>query len=195
MANHLQTSYRPVPKLSPMILLELVLAAWIIEAIDQLLLGGFLDQFGVRPRSLMGLIGIPLMPFLHGNFSHLLSNTLPFLVLGYIMLKAEGRRFLYSSVYLIFLSGLGTWLISPANSVHIGASGLIYGYFGYILTRAWLDRHPLWMLTGIIVIIFYGGMIYGVLPNQSLQVSWQGHLCGLIAGIALGRRHRHFRPE
>ena len=171
-------------------LLDLLLIAWVIEAVDQFLLGGSLDRFGIHPRNFYGLLGIPLMPWLHGGFAHLSANTLPFLALGYIMLKSEGRRFFYSSAIIILLGGLGTWLIAGKGEVHIGASGLIYGYFGYVMTRAIIEKRPIWLLTGILVALFYGGMIFGVLPQNQLPVSWEGHLTGMLAGIWLGRRHK-----
>ncbi|MFC5050838.1 rhomboid family intramembrane serine protease [Rubritalea spongiae] len=174
-------------------LLDLVLLAWVIEAVDQFLLGGWLDRFGIHPRNPYGLIGIPLMPWLHGGFAHLSSNTLPFLTLGYIMIKSEGRRFFYSSAVIILLGGIGTWLIAGPGEVHIGASGLIYGYFGYVMTRAIIESRPLWLFTGILVALFYGSMLFGVIPSKDLPISWQGHLTGMLAGIWLGRRHKGMR--
>lgn len=171
-------------------LLDALLIAWVIEAVDQFILGGSLDKFGIHPRNLYGLLGIPLMPWLHGGFAHLSANTLPFLCLGYIMLKSEGRRFFYSSAIIILLGGFGTWLIAGKGEVHIGASGLIYGYFGYVMTRAIIEKRPIWLLTGILVALFYGGMIFGVLPQNQHSISWEGHLTGMLAGIWLGRRHK-----
>lgn len=176
-------------------LLDLVLIAWVVEAVDQWILGGFLDQFGVRPRSLWGLIGIPLMPWLHGGFGHLLSNTIPFLTLGWIMIRSEGRRFYYTSAVIILLCGIGTWLIAGKGEVHVGASGLIYGYFGYVMTRAFIEKKALWLFTGILVALFYGGMIVGVFPNSNHHMSWEGHLTGMLAGIWLGRRHKGLKSE
>lgn len=178
-----------------MYLLDLVLIAWIIEAVDQFLLGGSLDAFGIRPRSAYGLLGIPLMPWLHGGFGHLASNTLPFLTLGYIMLKSEGRRFIYTSSIIILLGGLGTWLIAGKGEVHIGASGLIYGYFGYVMTRAIIEKRALWLFTGILVALFYGGMILGVLPQNDRPISWEGHLTGMLAGIWIGRKHKGLKAN
>lgn len=176
-------------------LVDLVLLAWLIEGIDQLLLGGWLDNFGIHPRNPIGLTGIPLMPWLHGGFAHLSSNTLPFLTLGYIMIKSEGRRFFYTSIIIILLGGLGTWLIAEPGEVHIGASGLIYGYFGYVMTRAIIESRLLWLITGILVALFYGSMIFGVLPQSGQPVSWEGHLMGMLAGIWLGKRNRGMRSE
>lgn len=192
---HPRRNIQKIPRPTFSYLLDLVTIAWVLEAIDQFILGGWLDGFGVRPGSLFGLLGIPMMPWLHGGFGHLFSNTIPFLLLGYIMVKSEGRRFFYSSVVIILLGGFGTWLIGGKGSVHIGASGLIYGYFGYVMTRAFIESRPLWMLIGVLVALFYGSMIFGVLPQNGLAVSWQGHLAGMLAGVWLGKRHKGLRSE
>ncbi len=173
----------------PMSLRGLVLAVvfgYILEAIDFILPGQPLDAFGIRPRQLLGLIGIPLMPFLHGGFGHLISNTIPFFILGWIVLKAEKENFIVATTVIILLGGIGTWIIGSPG-LHIGASGLIYGYFGYVMTRAILERKPLWILIGVIVGVFFGGMIFGVVPVFAPnQISWEGHLCGMLAGAWFG---------
>ena len=163
-------------------LLAVVGFVWILEFIDLLPFLN-LDSFGVRPRSIFGLIGIPLMPFLHGDFSHLLSNTVPFLILGWIVLRAEKENFIVATVTIILLGGLGTWLIGSRTSIHIGASGLVYGYFGYVIIRALMERRPKWIAAGLFVGFFYGSMIFGVLPVFQQQISWEGHLCGMVAGM------------
>ncbi len=168
-------------------LLAAVAFVWGLEIID-LLPAINLDAFGVRPRSIFGLIGIPLMPFLHGDFSHLLSNTFPFLILGWIVLQAEKENFIVATVTIILLCGMGTWVIGSNNSVHIGASGLVYGYFGYVMVRAFMERRPKWIAAGLFVGIFYGSMIFGVLPVFTQEFSWEGHLCGMAAGMWFGYR-------
>jgi membrane associated rhomboid family serine protease len=175
-------------------LLAAVAFVWVIELIDLLPIIN-LDAFGVRPRSVFGLIGIPLMPFLHGDFAHLVSNTLPFLVLGWIVLRAEKENFMVATVTIILLGGIGTWLIGRSHSVHIGASGLVYGYFGYVMARAILERNAMWILTGLVVGFFYGSMILGVLPEFKQQISWEGHLCGMAAGIWFGWRRSRDNKE
>lgn len=163
------------------ILLALVAVGWAVEIID--LIPFFeLDSFGVRPREIKGLIGIPLMPFLHGDFSHLLSNTFPFIVLGWIVLKAERKKFILVSIIIILLGGLGTWLFGREHTIHIGASGLVYGYFGYVITRAFMERNFIWITTGLLVAFFYGSLIFGALPVQDQTISWEGHLFGMLAG-------------
>jgi len=173
----------------PMSMRGLVLAvvlAYILEAIDFILPGQPLDALGVRPRTLLGLIGIPLMPFLHGGFGHLISNTIPFLILGWIVMKAEKENFIVATTVIILLGGIGTWLIGSPG-LHIGASGLIYGYFGYVMTRAIMERKLMWILIGLAVGIFFGGMIFGVFPKFGNDlISWEGHLCGMLAGAWFG---------
>jgi membrane associated rhomboid family serine protease len=175
------------------LLLTLVAVAWGVEAIDRFVLDGGLDRFGIRPRRLSGLPGVLLSPWLHDDWRHLIANTLTFLGLGLVVLMAEGRTFLGTTLLLVVVSGLGTWVIGrPA--IHIGASGLIYGYFGYILGRAMWERRVIWVVVGILVALLYGGMIWGVLPSvrndpAKVAVSWEGHLAGLLAGLWLGRLH------
>jgi len=164
-----------------------VMVAWGIEIFD-LFLGGSLDAFGIHPRTGFGLVGVLTMPWLHGNFAHLISNTVTFVILGYLMHAAEQTRFVKTSFLIILLSGVGTWLIGRTGSVHIGASALIYGYFGYLVTRAFLEKRVLWVLFGIVLLVLYGGMFWGVLPLEK-GVSWEGHLMGLIAGHWMARRN------
>ena len=169
------------------VLLGVAAFVWLLEIID-LMPGLNLDAYGVRPREFSGLIGIPLKPFLHGGFAHLLANTTPFLVLGWIVLEVERKNFIFATIAIIFLGGFGSWLIGRPNTNHIGASGLVYGYFGYVIVRAFLEKKIVWILTGVVVAFLYGGMIYGVLPNNNHPVSWEGHLCGMLAGGWFGRR-------
>jgi len=169
-------------------LLSMILLAWVLEIIDQVVLSSSLDQLGIRPRSVVGLVGIPLIPFLHGGFVHLISNTLPFLVLGYVFIRAEKRKFIMSSLLIIFLSGLGVWLFGRSNSLHVGASGLVYGYFGYIISRGFYEKKFKWFVLGMVVFFFYGGMIFGMIPFfTDVGVSWEGHLFGFLAGAYVGR--------
>lgn len=164
-----------------------VAMAWGLEMVDVLIPWVQLDRFGIRPRELSGLSGIVFAPWLHAGFGHLVANTLAFLGLGSVVLLADGRRFLSTTAMLVVASGLGTWLIGR-TSIHIGASGLIYGYFGYVMGRAIWERKIGWALLGILVAAVYGGMIWGVLPSHG-PVSWEGHLSGLVAGLWLGWTH------
>lgn len=169
------------------VLFLMVGVAWAVEVVE-MVPGIDLDRFGILPRRWEGLPGVLLSPFLHTGFPHLIANTMTFIGLGLIVLAAEGKRFGTTTFVLVVTSGLGTWLIGRPNSVHIGASGLIYGYFGYVVGRAIWERKAMWILVGIVVGLLYGGMIFGVLPNGGM-VSWEGHLAGLVAGLWLGREH------
>lgn len=157
----------------------LIALLWVILLFSHILP---LRELGVRPRSIAGLIGIPLSPFLHADKSHLLANTGALLILGWILFALEGRRMFVITAIIIFFGGLGTWLIGRGDSIHLGASGLIYGMFGYILAAGIYKRSVASIIGAIVVLLLYGGMIWGVLPTQP-HVSWEGHLCGFLAGI------------
>ncbi len=172
------------------VLASLIVIAWLIELIDWYFKLN-LEQFGVVPRSFTGLRGIIGMPWLHANWDHLLDNTIALLGLGVIVILAEGRRFGTTTLVLALISGMGTWLIADighAKSVHIGASGLVYSYFGYILARAIWGRRLVWAVVGIVVAVVYGGMVGGIFPEED-HISWEAHLVGLLGGIWLGQRH------
>ncbi len=163
------------------ILLSVVVLLWAIEIVDQLIFRGALNNLGIRPRSLPGLFGIAFAPFLHGNFAHLLANTLPLVSLGWLIMLRNTEDFFWVSIITALVSGLGTWLIgSPAT--HIGASGVIFGYFGFLLLRGYFERSATAIAFSILVAVLYGGILWGVLPTQP-GVSWEGHLFGFIGGV------------
>lgn len=141
------------------------------------------NQFGLRPRSLEGLIGIPLVVFLHGDFNHLLNNSVPLLILG-MLLRSYGRNyFARVTLGLILLSGFLTWVFSPSNLI-VGASGLVFAYFSYLIAKAIKDKTPLTILIAGAVILTYGGLLFS-LGHVQTGVSWTGHFCGFISGIIL----------
>jgi membrane associated rhomboid family serine protease len=157
-----------------------VLTIWFIEIVDWIL-GGSLDQFGILPRQVIGLRGIILAPLLHGSFSHVAANTIPFIILGWFVLLKGSRNFAIITAIIVSISGLGTWLIAPAASVHIGASGLIFGFLGYLIFRGYFERSLQAIAWSILVLFIYGGMLGGMFPT-ALPVSWQMHLFGFIGG-------------
>jgi membrane associated rhomboid family serine protease len=154
---------------------------WLVEIVDQLLLGGQLDHWGIRPRSIDGLTGIALAPLLHGSFGHLAANTMPFLILGWLVLLRGVREFFKVSLLTVALSGLIVWLVGRSAAVHIGASSLIFGYLGYLMLRGYFDRSALSVGISLLVGITYGSLIWGLLPTAEEQ-SWEGHLGGFLAG-------------
>lgn len=158
-----------------------ILSFWLIELIDWLLPVVVLDAYGIVPRRLMGLRGIILAPFLHDGFGHVAANTVPFLVLGWLVILHHRRTFLTVTIITALVSGLGVWFVAPSRSVHIGASGLIFGFLGYLLLRGYFSRSCANVTTAVLVGLFYGGLIWGILP-QGNGISWQGHLFGFVGG-------------
>jgi len=156
--------------------------AWIVEIVDFLLPITSLDHYGILPRTKQGLAGIFLAPFLHGGFAHLISNSIPFLVLGGVVVFAGVRVFVEVSFFVILVGGFCVWLFAPAGTVHIGASGVIFGYLGFLLARGIFERSWKGFFISVITLIFYGGLLFGLLPGTP-GVSWQGHLFGFIAGV------------
>lgn len=163
------------------ILGSLVALMWAIEVVN-FLLNGALIQFGLIPHTIVGLRGILLAPLLHTNFAHLIANTIPFIILGWFVMWRRTSDFFWVTAIAMLIGGLGTWLVAPPYTVHIGASGVIFGYLGFLLSRGYFERSIGSILGSILVGVLYGGLIWGVLPGQ-LGISWQEHLFGFIGGI------------
>ncbi|HEX8309817.1 MAG TPA: rhomboid family intramembrane serine protease [Chthoniobacteraceae bacterium] len=158
---------------------------WAVEFVD--LLPFFdSDRYGIQPRSTSGLTGIVLAPFLHAGFEHLALNSLPFLILGGIVLLGGLAVFWKVTVFVTLVGGACVWLFAGSFSNHLGASGLIFGYLGFILARGAFKKSLLSVLIACAILVIYGGLLLGVLPMQP-GVSWQGHLFGLLAGVAAAR--------
>lgn len=164
---------------------ELASLLWAIE-ITNVLFRLNLTSWGILPRRWPELWRILVSPFLHFGFGHLAANTLPFLVLGWLIMVRSMSDFVMASIITMLGSGLGVWLFSPTYSVTVGASGVIFGYFGFLLARAWFERSLMAIAIAAVVMFFYGGLIWGVLPTQ-VGVSWQAHLFGFLAGIVAAR--------
>lgn len=179
----------PVWKVGGATIVTFVALLYLIEIIDQLS-GHALDRNGIRPLETDGLWGIIFAPLLHANWTHLLANTVPALVLGFLVTLAGMGRFIWATAIIWILGGVGTWLIGDVGGCqletnHIGASGLIFGWLAFLLVFGWLTRH-LWQIGVSLVVLFaYGGVLWGAVPvlDRCGGVSWQGHLCGAIAGV------------
>jgi len=163
------------------ILFGLLAIMWVVEFLDLFVFRGLLDIFGIRPGDPRGLWGIVFAPFLHRGFGHLIANTLPFLVLGWLVMLREISDFVVVTILTMLVSGLGVWLLGAVNTIHLGASGLIFGYLGYLLLRGYFERSFVSILFSVVVGLLYGGLVWGVLPTQP-GVSWQAHLFGFIGG-------------
>lgn len=170
-------------------ILSFVVLLYLIELVDQLS-GHSLDRNGIQPLETDGLKGIIFAPLLHGGWDHLLANTVPALVLGFLVTLTGMGRFVWSTAIIWILGGIGTWLIGDIGGCrmetnHIGASGLIFGWLTFLLVFGWLTRHVWQIVTSLVVLFVYGGVLWGAIPvlNRCGGVSWQGHLCGAIAGV------------
>ena len=142
---------------------------WGEEIID-LLPGVSLDGWGIRPRRARGLLGIVFAPFLHTGFAHLVSNTIPFALLGGVIALSGTRPFIEITVAVGVISGLGVWIFGASNSVHLGASGLVFGYITYLVSRGVFAKRLLWILGGLVVAVVYGGsLVWGLLPNERMS--------------------------
>lgn len=156
---------------------------WIVFLLEWILPLRLLS-YGVTPRTLSGLAGIPAMPFLHASLQHILSNSLPLLVL--LTLLAGSRANSWAVVAAITVLGGGLlWLVGrPAT--HVGASGLIFGLMAFLIVSGWVERRFVPLAVSILVTILYGGsLLWGILPSVGGHISWEGHLCGALAGAAI----------
>jgi membrane associated rhomboid family serine protease len=164
---------------------------WVLELIDQIP-GADLDQYGIEPRDVDGLPGIVAAPFLHVGFDHLIGNTIPFVALGVIIALNGLVRVLLVTAIVIVIGGLGTWLIAPAGTVHLGASGVVFGYAAYLIARGLFSRSLLQIGVGVIVLALYSTTLLSALvPTPG--VSWQSHVFGAVGGVVAAwalDRHR-----
>lgn len=165
-----------------------VLAAmWLIEIVDTIALDDRLEQNGIRPRSSEGLDGIVWAPFLHGGFPHLIGNTIPFAILSALALTGGLRRYLTASALIILVGGALVWAFAiGSNENHIGASGWVFGLFGFLIGAAVFEKRAVSIIVAIVALFIYGGTIlFGFVPRPGL--SWEGHLFGFIAGVIAAR--------
>jgi len=154
---------------------------WLVEIVDAVTAGS-LDRYGIEPRTQDGLVGILAAPLLHSGWTHLESNSVPLLILAFLVAAASTARLFGVLAWAWLVSGLGVWLVAPANSVTVGASGLVFGLLTYTMVVGFLERRPIGILIGVGVFLVYGGILLGALPGDP-GVSWQGHLFGAIGGV------------
>jgi membrane associated rhomboid family serine protease len=164
-------------------ILVLTAACWLVFLVNNLMWGGDFDQYGITPRQISSLPGILFAPFLHGSYQHLAANTLPLLILGGILCLRSRGEFVLVTVAGILLGGGLTWLFAR-NACHIGASELIFCYFGYLASLACFNRTFGTLCLSVVCILGYGGIVRGIVPT-STSISWESHLAGLVAGVAL----------
>ena len=165
---------------------------WVVLIVDEID-SHRLDTWGIRPHHVDRLVGIVTAPFLHSGFAHLSANTVPFVVLGFAIAFSGLTRVLAVTAIVMVVGGLGTWLIAPSNTVHIGASGVVFGYAAYLVFRGVFTGRVQELLLGAAVAALWGSaLLSGLVPHDG--ISWQGHLCGAIGGVVaaawLGREGR-----
>jgi membrane associated rhomboid family serine protease len=173
-------------------LVAFVAVLWAIQVVNWITGYGLNPAFGLIPRYLGGLDGIITTPLLHGSFGHLMANTPPLLVMGGLLVATTTRALLQVNAVVIGLGGGLVWVFG-SSAIHIGASGLAFGWFGFLVVRGLVDRSLITLGAALVVGVLYGSILWGVLPGQP-GVSWEAHLFGAIAGAAaavLVRTHVH----
>lgn len=164
-------------------ILGFVAICWLVFGLNALVWHGDLNRYGIVPRHVGGLPAILWSPFLHASVEHLVANTVPLLVLGILLCGRNAGEFVEVAVVGIVGGGLLTWLIARPAS-HIGASGLVFCFFAYLVSLAFFNRTLGSLLLALVCLVVYGGILRGVLPT-STAVSWEGHLAGLAAGVVV----------
>jgi membrane associated rhomboid family serine protease len=186
----------PAPVRSLFFMLLFTGVLYIAEFVDQLT-ALRLDDDGIVPRTLDGLDGILWAPLLHAGWPHLLANTVPFLVFGFLAMAGGFRQFVVVTAMIWLLGGLGVWLIGPENTSTVGASGLIFGWLVFLLARGFFARSGRQILLAVALFVIWGGILFGILPGQA-GISWQAHLfgagAGLLAARLVARADRRPRP-
>ncbi len=163
------------------ILCELVVYISTIGVVN-LACQGALNQFGIRPRTPIGLLGILLAPFLHGSWTHLLGNAIAFFILGWLVMLGGADVFFLVTTLTALTSGLGIWLFGSTYSIHVGVSGVVFGYLGFLLSHGYLENNPLSFILSALVGGLYGSKLMLVFPVAK-KMSWEGHLFGLLGGV------------
>ncbi len=164
-----------------LLVVAMVTVMWLVEIVDAIGFGD-LDRYGIHPRDAGGLPEIVSAPFLHVGFGHLVSNTVPFLVMGAAIALGGLVRVVLVTLLVTLVSGFGTWLVAASNSVHLGASGVVFGYAAYLVSRGLFSRRLTELAVGAFVVVVWGiGLLQGLLPQE--RISWQAHLFGAIGGV------------
>ena len=183
-----ETSTKPSAGREAAVLLIVGMLAvmWVLEIVDQVT-SADLDQYGIRPHDAPdGLVGIGTAPFLHADFGHLIGNSIPFLVMGATIALSGLARVIGATAIIAVVGGLGTWLVASSDTNHIGASGIVFGYAGYLIASGFYSRNMLHLLVGVLVIGVYATtLLFGLAPRDG--ISWQGHLFGAVGGLVAAR--------
>jgi membrane associated rhomboid family serine protease len=166
-----------------------MLAAMWLVFVASSLSGGALISLGVIPRTAIGLRGILFAPFIHASLQHLLANSIPFVILGWLVMLRDSRHFTTVTLAAMVGSGMTAWLVGAPGSVHVGASGVIFGYLGFLMVSGWYVRSLATVALSVFVTLVWGSLVMGVMPGAA-GISWQAHLGGFIAGVLTARTYR-----
>ncbi|MFC4637343.1 rhomboid family intramembrane serine protease [Deinococcus hohokamensis] len=167
---------------------------WGQELVDTFAFGGQLDALGIQPRDPDSLGHVLSAPFLHAGFAHLAANTVPLAVLAFMGALRGAGRFLLATLLIVVVGGGLVWLLGRGGSTHLGASELVFGYIAYLLGVGWYERTPVAVGMAALVLVLYGGALWGVLPGNPL-VSWEAHLFGFLAGLLAAALLHRRRPQ
>jgi membrane associated rhomboid family serine protease len=168
------------------LLVYLLILMWVLSIMDALFFRQVFSHLSIRPRKLAGLPGIAVAPLLHSNFKHLATNSGPFAILGTIILLQGLEVLSIVTLGTWLVSGLGIWLLGRPNTRHLGASGVVFGFLGYLLFRGYFERSFPAMAASVFVGLLYGGALWGLLPLQRGK-SWVGHGMGFLGGVLIAR--------
>jgi membrane associated rhomboid family serine protease len=158
---------------------------WAVFVVSSLL-GDSLLRLGVIPRTTVGVRGILFAPFLHGSLSHIVANSIPFVALGWMVMLKDERHFIPVTLAGMVGSGLLAWLLGAPGTVHIGASGVIFGYLGFLMLTGWYTRSFVSILLSVIVTLAWGSLVFGMMPGAP-GISWQAHVGGFLGGALAAR--------
>lgn len=168
------------------LLVQVIAVGWSVWIVNAGFLGKALNRLGIRPRTLGGLVGIGFAPVLHGDIGHIVGNTTAFFILGGLVILKGTNIFLIVTVLTALTSGIGIWIFGGENTIHIGASGIIFGFLGFLLLRGYFEREVFSALISLVVCFFYGSRLWRILPLRE-KFSWEGHLFGFLGGAAAAR--------
>jgi membrane associated rhomboid family serine protease len=171
----------PSPMVAALVMLAFTTLLYVVEAVDQVT-ALTLDDDGIVSRNLDGLWGIVWAPYLHGGWPHLISNTVPFLVFGFLAMAGGIRQWIVVTATIWLLSGFGVWLLGPPDTSTIGASGVIFGWLVFLLARGFFARSARQIALALVLFAVWGGVLFGIIPGQP-GISWQAHLFGALAGL------------
>jgi membrane associated rhomboid family serine protease len=170
-----------------MLLAYLLALMWALAVVDFVTGRRVLSKLAIEPRSLEGLPGIVVSPLLHGSFGHLMANSGPLVILGTVILLQGLEVLGLVTVFCWLFSGVGIWLLGRPGTRHLGASGVVFGYLGYILLRGYFERSPGAIAAAVVVGVHYGSALWGLLPLRRGK-AWVGHGMGFLGGVIVARK-------